>query len=299
MQYDLLRKKRESTRNGLSHAADNRGTSGKIPFSPAIPNSVMIELFNSQQHNSPNADAPNKTGLPDALKERFERRFGLSLDDVRVHRNSDKPAELDSAAYARGNEIHLGPGQEQHLEHELRHVVQQKAGLVRATGSVHGEPVNDDTGLEQAADDILTQFSQKEMSKIHSVSNNDNLNQKWKKNILEPNKSSGKDVIQRQLWNFANSTGNWAIYISDDFPGYHISANPKDLFDAHATHVNKDRKQSHLFKDGSIKGNPSESIRKTLKVALNSWFEELIHLKKPLLGGLRIVYNDYDGYDSY
>ncbi|MDL2234640.1 DUF4157 domain-containing protein [Christensenellaceae bacterium OttesenSCG-928-L17] len=117
---------------------------------PSIPNSVMLSLLQYQKEDAA-AKQPNKTGLPDVLKERFEKQFGLSLDDVRVHRNSDKPADLGALAYAQGNEIHLGPGQEKHLEHELGHVVQQKAGLVRPNGNINGQPINYDENLEAKA----------------------------------------------------------------------------------------------------------------------------------------------------
>ena len=57
----------------------------------------------------------NQTGLPDKLKSGMENLSGFSMDDVKVHRNSDKPAQLNAHAYAQGSNIYLGPGQEQHL----------------------------------------------------------------------------------------------------------------------------------------------------------------------------------------
>lgn len=70
-----------------------------------------------------------------------------------MHWNSPEPARFQAHAYARGTDIHLAQGQEQHLPHEAWHVVQQKQGRV-GPGSVqaHGAPVNDDPGLEQEAD---------------------------------------------------------------------------------------------------------------------------------------------------
>ena len=62
----------------------------------------------------------NKTGLPDNLKTGIENLSGMSLDDVKVHRNSAKPAALQAHAYAQGTDIHLGPGQEKHLPNEGR-----------------------------------------------------------------------------------------------------------------------------------------------------------------------------------
>jgi len=97
---------------------------------------------------------PNITGIPDRMKQSFEERSGFSFDDVRVHYNSEKPARLQALAYARGNHVYIGPGQEKHLPHELGHVVQQKQGRVRASTSINGLPVNDDERLEREADTI-------------------------------------------------------------------------------------------------------------------------------------------------
>jgi hypothetical protein len=97
--------------------------------------------------------AMNNTGLPSQLKSGIESLSGLSMDDVRVHYNSDKPAQLHAHAYAQGNEIHVAPGQERHLPHEAWHVVQQAQGRVRPTMQMKGDvPVNDDAGLEAEAD---------------------------------------------------------------------------------------------------------------------------------------------------
>lgn len=76
---------------------------------------------------------------------------GISLDHVRVHRNSSKPAAVQAHAYAQGSEIHLASGQDQHLPHELGHVVQQAQGRVKATTAVGGMAVNDNAGLESEA----------------------------------------------------------------------------------------------------------------------------------------------------
>ena len=103
------------------------------------------------QHSLQNKE--NKTGLPDNLKTGMENLSGISLDDVKVHRNSDKPAQLQAHAYAQGTDIHLGPGQEKHLPHEAWHVVQQKQGRVKPTMQMKGKVnVNDDESLEKEAD---------------------------------------------------------------------------------------------------------------------------------------------------
>jgi hypothetical protein len=71
--------------------------------------------------------------LPGNLRAEVEYLSGLSLDGVRVHRDSDAPAKVGALAYALGGDIHLGPGQERHLPHEAWHVVQQAQGRVRPT----------------------------------------------------------------------------------------------------------------------------------------------------------------------
>ena len=99
------------------------------------------------------AAAPNRTGLPDQLKTGVEALSGMSLDHVRVHRNSDKPAQMNAHAYAQGSEIHLAAGQEKHLPHEAWHVVQQAQGRVKPTMQMkNGVAVNEDVGLEHEAD---------------------------------------------------------------------------------------------------------------------------------------------------
>ncbi|MFC1748515.1 DUF4157 domain-containing protein [Pseudomonadota bacterium] len=105
-----------------------------------------------QRQENPSA-SNNQTGLPDTLKSGIESLSGLDVSDVRVHRNSSKPAQLNAHAYAQGNDIHLGSGQEQHLPHEAWHVVQQRQGKVKPTMQMAGGvPVNDDAGLETEAD---------------------------------------------------------------------------------------------------------------------------------------------------
>ncbi len=95
----------------------------------------------------------NRTGLPDELKAGVENLSGMAMDDVRVHYNSGKPAQLNAYAYTQGTEIHVAPGQEKHLPHEAWHVVQQKEGRVQPTMQMAGGvAVNDDKGLEKEAD---------------------------------------------------------------------------------------------------------------------------------------------------
>lgn len=96
----------------------------------------------------------NDTGLPDSLKSGIENLSGFSMDAARVHYNSFRPAQLNALAYAQGTDIHVAPGQEQHLPHEAWHVVQQKQGRVQPTTQMKDRSVsiNDDAILENEAD---------------------------------------------------------------------------------------------------------------------------------------------------
>ena len=96
----------------------------------------------------------HETGLPRPLKSGVENLSGHSMDDVRVHYNSSNPAQMKAHAYAQGTEIHVAPGQEQHLPHEAWHVAQQKQGRVNATTQFKGVNINDDKGLEAEADTL-------------------------------------------------------------------------------------------------------------------------------------------------
>jgi hypothetical protein len=135
----------------------------------------------SQRKDNASLPGANKTGIPDHLKTGIENLSGIYLDDVKVHYNSDKPAQLNALAYAQGTDIHVAPGQERHLPHEAWHVVQQKQGRVRPTIQAKGVAINDDRGLEHEADvmggkavrcldNILKPIAQKEltMSPKHS-----------------------------------------------------------------------------------------------------------------------------------
>lgn len=94
----------------------------------------------------------NCTGLPDKLKCGIEQLSGYSMDDVRVHYHSDKPAQFRALAYTKGTDIHVASGQERHLPHEAWHVVQQMQGRVQPTTQLKGIHINDSSSLEQEAD---------------------------------------------------------------------------------------------------------------------------------------------------
>lgn len=126
-----------------------------INASPVVQQHHRIQAMASQyseQVPQPVQQATNG-GLPHQLKTGIENLSGYSMSDVKVHYNSTQPAQMQAHAFAQGRDIHLAPGQEQHLPHEAWHVVQQKQGRVRPTLQLHsGTQVNDDAALEQEAD---------------------------------------------------------------------------------------------------------------------------------------------------
>jgi hypothetical protein len=133
----------------------------QVRTSPCEPLSPTVQ----RQHGRENE---NTTNIPDHLKAGIETLSGLSLDDVKVHYNSSKPARLEALAYTQGTDIHVGPGQEKHLAHEAWHVVQQKQGRVRPTLQMKdGIAINDDAGLEREADELGTKALQ--MGRPHHI----------------------------------------------------------------------------------------------------------------------------------
>lgn len=167
MKEKIHRKGVLQSRQALSHDAS-------IHARPSLPNSSLAQLVEpTTSHSSgqatplaavmqqrvrkltgqvSSAPQPNHTGIPNAMKDDLEQRSGLSLDDVEVHYNSNKPAKLGAGAYAQGDHIHIASGEEQSLKHELTHVIQQRYGLVKQTSTIGGVPVNTDRTLEQQAD---------------------------------------------------------------------------------------------------------------------------------------------------
>lgn len=137
----------ESSNGGMAQLVDNRS-------SIAVQRKLQDSLSASGEESAnPIQRKTNKTGLPDNLKSGIENLSGYSMDDVKVHYNSSKPAQLQAHAYAQGSDIHLASGQEKHLPHEAWHVVQQKQGRVKPTKQLKSKVnINDDTGLEKEAD---------------------------------------------------------------------------------------------------------------------------------------------------
>ena len=144
-------------------------------FNPALRKNAEAKTFQFKEtavQRQEEGKSSNNTGMPSHLKSGVENLSGFSMDDVKVHYNSDKPKQLQAHAYAQGTDIHIAPGQEKHLPHEAWHVAQQKQGRVQATTQMKtGTPVNDDKGLENEADVMGAQAAtQGKLTNVSAVS---------------------------------------------------------------------------------------------------------------------------------
>ena len=171
---------KEPGNEGTAQLVDNR--------TATIDQRKLQKTMNTSTENSakPIQQKANKTGLPDNLKSGIENLSGYSMDDVKVHYNSSKPAQLQAHAYAQGTDIHLAPGQEKHLPHEAWHVVQQKQDRVKPTKQLKSKVnINDDAGLEKEADVMGQKALQLKSQNIHKQHHYDH-------------KTSSSQTIQRQ-----------------------------------------------------------------------------------------------------
>ncbi|MEB0011268.1 M91 family zinc metallopeptidase [Glaciimonas sp. Gout2] len=149
------RQKMDALFGGTVQREEDQASHDSPEPAQALESPVQAKSFSDAPAQLTQAPAvkPNNTGLPDQLKSGIESMSGMSMDHVKVHYNSSQPAQLNARAYAQGSDIHLGPGQEQHLPHEAWHVVQQAQGRVRPTIQMRRDlPINDDVALEHEAD---------------------------------------------------------------------------------------------------------------------------------------------------
>lgn len=140
-----------------------------------------IQMRNRERKHQVKSDLPipsrgSGRHLPSETREKMERSFGHDFSAVRVHEGSE-PARIGADAYTRGNNIHFAPGAfhpsspdgEQLLGHELAHVVQQRAGRVRAPLGT-GAPINTDAALEAEADALGSKAADGGEAKMHGGS---------------------------------------------------------------------------------------------------------------------------------
>jgi len=130
------------------------------PFFTKREGSPFFSPENASENNAgflprvKNDGTTNNTGIPDRLKTGLENLSGIDLSDVKVHRNSSRPKQLDALAYTQGTDIFVAPGQDKLLPHEAWHVVQQKQGRVYPTAKLGRDHINDNATLESEATDM-------------------------------------------------------------------------------------------------------------------------------------------------
>lgn len=147
--------------------------SNPVPTTQAKSIDSVRHTPSSEQTVQGKFESSNNTGLPDGLKTNIESLSGYSMNDVKVHYNSPKPAQMKALAYTQGTDIHVAPGQEKHLGHEAWHVVQQKQGRVQPTTQMKGVNINDNASLEREADIMGTKATQ-----LKAINNKDTVQKK-------------------------------------------------------------------------------------------------------------------------
>lgn len=149
--------KQTAARQTSLAAADRRPAAPAAGLSPQGPRIAAqrqeIDALLSGPRAASPAPRPEHSGLPEPLRSGIETLSGVSMERVKVHYNSARPAQLNAQAFAQGRDIHLAPGQARHLPHEAWHVAQQAQGRVSPTlRAPGGVPINDDRALEHEAD---------------------------------------------------------------------------------------------------------------------------------------------------
>lgn len=83
--------------------------------------------------------SPNKTGIPNKMKNQFEAYSGKPFDSVQAHYNSDKPKQMQALAYTQADHDYAASGQVRYPGHELGYIAQQRKGQVHATDLREGQ----------------------------------------------------------------------------------------------------------------------------------------------------------------
>ncbi len=232
---------------------------------------------------------PNNTGMPDNLKSGIESLSGFSMDDVRVHYNSSKPATVQALAYTQGTDIHVAPGQEKLLPHEAWHVTQQMTGRVSPTTNINGMPVNDNAALEHEADvmglmavqcrgcnNTIISFRNEQKNRVVQMSVTSGEMLKMEKSLRQPEQSSfivnvkvDRSTSQKKFMEY----GNFYEYIRTlalNNPTAMISFNDSSFFKGVSYIICQlpDPSSNERMKECSIAGLPDiRAVREAVNAA--------------------------------
>lgn len=119
--------------------------------------------------------------LSPVLQAKLEGALGENFDNVKVNPNSQEAVQMNSHAFARGNEVHFAPGQfkpdtekgQELIGHEFSHIKGQRHENIEANKEVNGQAVNFDPKHEAKADSDgkrVASFKLEESSSAVSVS---------------------------------------------------------------------------------------------------------------------------------
>ncbi|HAA23618.1 MAG TPA: hypothetical protein DCR93_10325 [Cytophagales bacterium] len=273
--------------HGSARVLQTRSIQDQINASPVVQRVAQFqkEIRSVREGRPVLQRKSNSTGLPDRLKAGIEKVSGYAMDDVKVHYNSAKPAQLNAHAYAQGTDIHLASGQEKHLPHEAWHVVQQKQGRVKPTLQMKGRVwVNDDTGLEREADIMGAKALRYPMEEVpdpgNLVAGSDNTNRQ--ELIQRKVGFEFESVGERWLIEGRNNDGeNWRRITNTKKPLLRVP----DL----KAYISSDNGHSEFVTDPL---NSTEEVDATL-LALYGWYRQLLESQQG-----RYLFNDEENKDA-
>lgn len=261
----------ETTSNQSTDFVDNsREAQEAKRLQEMADNSQESLALQQWQNNIQPPPEENTTGLPDDLKTNLESMSGMSLDQVKVHYNSPKPAKLEAHAYAEFPNIYIAPGQEKYLPEEAAHMIQQMQGRVKASKKVNGTPINDNPSLEKEAI--------KEGQKASG-----GVQKKGDKNLVQ---KKGQGVVQRakiekksHYGTFSVDDAKYKFVNSDKELDANITFEPGDNTDATKIGLTQVCKAQKNGKNQPI--DPSEVTKMT---ANGSAIDRLSNMNTPIYG---------------
>lgn len=170
----------------------------------------------------------NKTqSYNDNLKQEMEQKYHVDMSNVVIHYNSDVPAKFHAGAMAGNDNIYMRSGKQQHLRHEMHHIVQQKKQLVEGKHKHKGAMFNTDIALEQ--NNIPIQQHKKYTSPVYQFCR-ESFTQKEIKAIADKENchfgKKEKPGLKRRILSFANNS----LLLNDDVDGEKTIANLHMIF---------------------------------------------------------------------
>ena len=197
----------------LIQAKQNQKPPVKAKQHPVQRNGKEQASGNEKIASRNNLSKDGQQQLEAQAKANVSKVTGVNVHDAQVTFDSPRPIQLKANATAQGLQVDIGPQQEDHLEHELGHVAQNKKQPVQANKKAsNGTLINDEKDKEKYADEVDTKAKQlnepvqaKASGNNSSLSNNHGVVQAKFKVGLEEQELQGNE-LQRLLDEFKEST---------------------------------------------------------------------------------------------